>query len=1627
MAIEQISSSSTWGTEAAKMNRNFQNLSVDVEKAKNASTRNKGLFPSESELKSAIPSPVKGDWAVVGNTIPGTIYRCTTNGAWTNTGQQGGGGDVDLTGYTKKTDFDSFKSSAEGNISNLQNEQTEQGETLSTLQQTQQTQGTKLATLEANTGYVTCSTAADTAAKTVTKAGFVISTGCRLLVRMTNANAVASPTLNVNNTGAKAIYYNGAVASADNTWEAGEVLDIYYNGTNYQASNVQGGSGKAEKVTFNNAGSGLESEDVQAAIEELAVKGNEQAASTNYLVCSTGAGTAAKTIANPGFVLTTGCRLIVKMNNANTAATATLNVNNTGAKALYYNEEAVSSGNSWDSGEVLDVYYDGTNYRASNMKGSSGGNVILTWNTDVATTRKGVKQNKRKAGLIISYNHPDNGWINEQYIGTSFTDANWQNNTYWRQIADNDDITEIEDGHLESMRTIVNEIGQVKQEMTESISDVEETLSGEIQQVDAKYNILSEAKQDKLIAGENIHIDPDTNTISTDKVEVVQETGTSQSATMSQKAISDNLTSLDGKINAQKSEVDAAKEAAIEAINEEKQGAIADFSAQKVTPEMLSESVKQLIGNSGEKTITNLPDDEDIATTGGNTPVLKFKDKVYDPSGFSGLATKILRKNISGNNNVLTQEMVSDANTIYEIRYDFDLNGTTITVPDNCALKFNGGSIDNGTLKGTGTMLEANLYQIFGENLVFSGTFNIDEVYAEWWGAKSYVHKQSKINSDFPFWDTPEEVEALPDCSYAFNKALDFCGKYAGGVVRALATMYKVENTITIPAETSLYTEESTYFIVYMQGDGKTVVTQNLDTYKFSSETLDENAYTLDFNQLIATGSMAVAFKMNSRRTSFKGRGTISINHSRYTIGLLINGNYYDGVDMSFRPYVDIRSVGGDWGQLGIDTGTEILNEGPTDENLNETGETLYAWNKNTSILYSKANGQTAWKNEGYRTNYFNTSVRIDIDGGDCRLINPYICFGDARGFRGLEIYVHNGAWFNISTFEGCISYKHGGFISIFTDSAVVAHDWQKVQCQLDKTQYDCKFFYAAKAEYIQVAAESDLPYISMKDGWKAFYLGKGTINITIPSIGGSLGYVEDLGNNNNYNMYSLNPSSYQDVYSNTYFNALEGNDPLNARVLDVLKVNILKEKVAADELDTITDNIENVNDKDISYLFDGDPSTKETLIDIDNGIYGTVMTLLNGDSGTNFISTSIAPQWIEVDYYIHSDNSDGIYLVMGGSIGITKTSLIKKKLNRSIYERVEKLFIPVGSIGKDIKMAIVSTVETSGLKVYVYAIRYWVNSYRYNASGAAFAEKNILKEGERIFSNSNEFINTGDAKDINLKRLEANDTKNIITQRIWSEGIIILGSYINNLGKFEHLNFNENQKFHNDNTGSYENKVENFTSLRGKTVKTGEISDYAYSRLLLQNIRSIEMAGFYGYAESLKGIESVVLYGDNVMFDTEDISRYLSNTRVFDLQTFKSNGSGKKIPLYLGNFKVLETLKITRPDANVFKVYGNLANLPYSLKTISLNSCDTSELTYSSKPYSHAWNEEFSVLSIDTECTSMTTDMVDALLIDLAWCVKAKEGTQSISLPKMKRTIASDGAVAVLEELGFTVNVPIG
>ena len=168
---------------------------------------------------------------------------------------------------------------------------------------------------------------------------------------------------------------------------------------------------------------------------------SNKTAGVNYLTCDTAASTAAKTVSITGLTsLTTGIRLLVKMTNNNTASNATLNINSLGAKPLYYDNERASSDNSWEAGEVIDIYYDGANFYSSNVQGGSsdGGNKTLTWNTDAATTRKQVQLKDRKELLIVSYKDGEGNAVNEQYIGTAFDDTNWANETNWVRVYDSD-------------------------------------------------------------------------------------------------------------------------------------------------------------------------------------------------------------------------------------------------------------------------------------------------------------------------------------------------------------------------------------------------------------------------------------------------------------------------------------------------------------------------------------------------------------------------------------------------------------------------------------------------------------------------------------------------------------------------------------------------------------------------------------------------------------------------------------------------------------------------------------------------------------------------------------------------------------------------------------------------------------------------------------------------------------------------------------------------------------------------------------------------------------------------------------------------------------------------------------
>lgn len=106
--------------------------------------------------------------------------------------------------------------------------------------------------------YTACYTSASTAAKTASKSNFQLSAGAEIIVQFIYTNTASSPTLNINSTGARSIYYNGTNIPA-NALAANRVYKFVYDGSYWQLVGTLGYT-KTSELT-NDAGF-LTSDDV---------------------------------------------------------------------------------------------------------------------------------------------------------------------------------------------------------------------------------------------------------------------------------------------------------------------------------------------------------------------------------------------------------------------------------------------------------------------------------------------------------------------------------------------------------------------------------------------------------------------------------------------------------------------------------------------------------------------------------------------------------------------------------------------------------------------------------------------------------------------------------------------------------------------------------------------------------------------------------------------------------------------------------------------------------------------------------------------------------------------------------------------------------------------------------------------------------------------------------------------------------------------------------------------------------------------------------------------------------------------------------------------------------------------
>lgn len=292
-----------------------------------------------------------------------------------------------------------------------------------------------------------------------------------------------------------------------------------------------------------------------------------------------------------------------------------------------------------------------------------------------------------------------------------------------------------------------------------------------------------------------------------------------------------------------------------------------------------------------------------------------------------------LLQNKAGGVNTLTREMVRDANTIYTVQSDFVL-GSDITLPDNCTLNFEGGSIrgnkklllNNAVLKGNPS-IECD----------FEGTIANEVINVAWFG-----------------------VEPEKDCHARFQKVLDL---YASNVPNNPWDFWpkKPEPKIVIPNGVYDLGEVNirSYLTIEGQGIGATVLRNTC--FKGS------DIYNIKISNLVlrnGTKSIATdAISLDKKKTY---KVAIDIDHGSFVVMENVAIQNYDiGIYLNRCYNFETYSCQIKYCSIGLQT------EGPSD------GDACHALNIYGGVITSYNYGIVL--NKGFGVNIGRTT----IEGGN--------------------------------------------------------------------------------------------------------------------------------------------------------------------------------------------------------------------------------------------------------------------------------------------------------------------------------------------------------------------------------------------------------------------------------------------------------------------------------------------------------------------------------------------------------------------------------------------------------------------------------------------------------------------
>lgn len=190
---------------------------------------------------------------------------------------------------------------------------------------------------ELGCGYATSGNTAQTVKRTADLTDYALTNGGYVVVKFTTAVSATNPTLNINNTGDKAIYLNGS-AIPSGTIKANDIVTLVYDGTRYNVTSIDTAISKA--------------------LAALPATNFKPAKLGGGLAVTTDLGTTAIITADlTDFVLTIGGTVSVRFMH-DVLANSVLNINNTVNVPIYVNGEAIKADTIY-YGNIATFIFDG--------------------------------------------------------------------------------------------------------------------------------------------------------------------------------------------------------------------------------------------------------------------------------------------------------------------------------------------------------------------------------------------------------------------------------------------------------------------------------------------------------------------------------------------------------------------------------------------------------------------------------------------------------------------------------------------------------------------------------------------------------------------------------------------------------------------------------------------------------------------------------------------------------------------------------------------------------------------------------------------------------------------------------------------------------------------------------------------------------------------------------------------------------------------------------------------------------------------------------------------------------------------------------------------------------------------